>query len=166
MSDNAQAPESNNGPFFDIIRLYTKDSSLETPNVPEIFTKEWKPEIKVDFDTKSRKLAEDNFEVDLRVTVTAKIGEEVAYICEVHQAGIFLIKGFDDKTVAYLLNGVAPNALFPYARELISSLINRGTFPPLNLRPINFEALFQAQLAQRAQADVANGESKDEAPQA
>ena len=30
----------------------------------------------------------------------------------------------------------------PYARELISNLVNRGTFPALNLSPVNFDALF------------------------
>ena len=64
MSDNAQQPQQNNQPAFDIIRLYAKDCSLETPNVPTIFTKEWKPEIKVDFDAKPNKLNEDSYEVD------------------------------------------------------------------------------------------------------
>lgn len=169
MSDNSQ--QQSNQPAFDIVRLYAKDCSLETPNVPTIFTKEWKPEIKVDFDAKPTKVTDESYEVDLRVTVTCKIGEEVAFICEVHQAGIFLIKNIDQETMDYLLAGVAPNMLFPYAREHISSLVNRGTFPQLNLQPINFEAMYRARKDQAAQeaaknSDVANGASKDEAPQA
>jgi len=174
MSDNENKQEQqNNQPMFDIIRMYSKDCSLETPNVPQIFTKEWKPEIKVDFDAKPQKIADSNYEVDLRVTVTCKIGEDVAFICEVHQAGMFLINNFDDATMQYLLGGVAPNILFPYAREHIASLVNRATFPPLNLRPINFEAMYRAHQAHMAAKndssendDVANGESKDQEPQA
>ena len=100
---------------------------------------------------------------------SVKLGEEVAFICEVHQAGIFLVRNIDDATKDFLLSGVAPNILFPYAREHISSLVNRGTFPPLNLQPINFEAMYraqQAQKAQQAQSDVANGAASNEAPQA
>ena len=47
MSDNANAQNQNTDqPAFDIVRIYAKDCSLETPNVPGVFTKEWKPEIK------------------------------------------------------------------------------------------------------------------------
>lgn len=174
MSDNAQQPNENQ-PAFELLRIYSKDCSLETPNVPKVFTQEWKPEIKVDFDTKNSKVSEDNFEVDLRVTVTCKLGEETAFICEVHQAAIVLIKNVDKATSDFLLLGVTPNILFPYAREHISSLVNRGTFPPLNLQPINFEAMYRARQAQlQAEAakanaqnsDVANGAAQNENPQA
>ncbi|MGN1280665.1 MAG: protein-export chaperone SecB [Succinivibrio sp.] len=169
MSDNAntQNQTNNDAPMFDVLRVYAKDCSLETPNVPQIFTKEWKPEIKVDFDAKTQAVNQDSYEVDLRVTVTCNIEKETAFICEVHQAGIFLVHNIDAETTEYLLNGVAPNMLFPYAREHIASLVNRASFPQLNLRPINFEAMFRAHKAeQAAKSDVANGEAKDSAPQA
>lgn len=165
MSDNAQS----SAPIFDIVRVYSKDCSLETPNVPSIFAEEWKPELKIDFECKTDKLDNNNHEVDLRVTVTCKLGEKVAFICEVHQAGIFRIENAAPELVDYLLNGVAPNILFPYAREHISNFVTRSTFPPLNLRPLNFEAMYQQQRAQEAAAaksDVANGAASNEAPQA
>ena len=57
-------------PAFDIIRLYVKDLSLETPNTPDIFRKEWKPETKLDIDVKHRSIDEPNhvYEVVLRIT--------------------------------------------------------------------------------------------------
>ena len=171
MSDNAQTPNEQNVPVFDIIRMYARDCSLETPNVPQIFQVEWKPEVKVDFDSKARPLGNDTFEVTLRVTVTCTVEKQTAYICEVNQAGIFIAKNINQDGLEFLLNGAAPNILFPYAREHISTLIGRATFPQLNLRPMNFEMMFQAQKAQQAQQeaamqDVANGAAKDETPQA
>ena len=164
MSDNA-SNASNNPPVFDILRIYAKDSSLETPNIPAIFQKEWKPEIKIDFDNKSNKLNEESYEVSFRVTVTCKIGEEVAFICEVNQAGIFLVRNITDQNVLnFLLNGVAPNTLYPYARELISRMVSSASFPPLYLRPINFEAEFHNKVAQ-AQASAAQA-ANDQKPQA
>ncbi|HCV18094.1 MAG TPA: protein-export chaperone SecB, partial [Alteromonas sp.] len=65
--------------------------SFESPNAPGIFTKEWKPEIKLDIDTSTDKLDGNLFEVVLSVTVTATMGEETAFLCEVEQAGIFMI---------------------------------------------------------------------------
>lgn len=48
-----------------------------------------------------------------------------------------------------------PKYAFPYARELISNLVNRGTFPALNLSPVNFDALFIEYMnKQQAAAEV------------
>ena len=41
-----------------------------------------------------------------------------------------------------------PTVLFPYARETIADATMRTGFPPVHLAPINFEALYQQQLAQ------------------
>lgn len=55
--------------------------------------------------------------------------------------------------MAHMLASFCPNTLFPYAREAVSNLVNRGTFPQLNLAPVNFDALF-AQYLQKRQADM------------
>ena len=58
MSDqqaNGAASEQQ-GPQFAIQRVYTKDISFEAPNTPDIFKTEWKPEVKLDLDTRSNKL--------------------------------------------------------------------------------------------------------------
>lgn len=136
---------------FNIQRIYTKDISFESPNAPAVFTKEWKPEIKLDIDTSTNKLDENVFEVTLSVTVTAMLGEETAFLCEVQQAGIFAIGDMPDQNKAHTLGSFCPNMLFPYARETISNLVNRGTFPPLNLAPVNFDAIFAAYVQKRAQ---------------
>lgn len=170
--ENTQPTENQaNQPVFDIVRIYAKDCSLETPNLPAIFREQWKPQINVEFDTKPQDAGDNQIEVDLRVTVTCHNNDKVAFICEVHQAGLFLLKNLDKNTAEYLLSATAPNILFPYAREHIASLINRATFPALNLRPLNFEALYRARKmeeAQKQQGDNAavNGASKDETPQA
>ncbi len=138
-------------PQFNIQRVYTKDLSFETPNSPGIFQKEWSPEVKLDLDTKSNKLADDVYEVVLSLTVTAKIGEETAFLCEVQQAGIFSIAGLTEPQLAHSLGAYCPNILFPYAREAVGSLVGRGTFPQLNLAPVNFDALFAQYVQQRQQ---------------
>ena len=53
-----------------------------------------------------------------------------------------LDQSLEDVQMAHCLTSQCPNMLFPYARELISNLVNRGTFPALNLSPVNFDALF------------------------
>ncbi|MWN31452.1 protein-export chaperone SecB [Gilliamella sp. Pra-s65] len=145
--NNTQQPETQ----FAIQRIYTKDVSFETNNVPEIFTKQWQPELNIELNSSSQTLSENVYEVALRVTLTAKQQDEVVYICEVTQAGIFSLIGFDDGQIQHCVGAYCPNILFPYAREVISSLVNKGTFPQVNLEPVNFEALFINYLQQQQQ---------------
>ncbi len=157
---NGAAPQEQQAQF-NIQRIYTKDISFETPNSPSIFVKEWKPEVKLDLDTKTTRIEEDLFEVVLSVTVTATIENEVAFLCEVQQAGLFQIGQMPEGNRAQLLGAFCPNTLFPYAREAISNLVNRGTFPALNLAPVNFDAVFQAYVQKRAAEEQANTPQAD-----
>lgn len=157
-TNGAAAPQENQGAQFALQRIYCKDISFETPNSPAIFQKEWKPEIKLDIDTRSAKLDDITYEVVLSITVTAKIEEQTAFLCEVQQAGVFAIGNIPDAQRAHTLGSFCPNMLFPYARETISNLVNRGTFPPLNLAPVNFDAIFAAYVQKRqAEAQAQQG---------
>ncbi|WP_440053987.1 protein-export chaperone SecB [Pseudoalteromonas sp. T1lg65] len=147
---NQNEAAQQEGAQFNIQRIYTKDVSFETPNSPAIFQKEWTPEVKLDMDTRSAKLDNNVFEVVLALTVTATIGEETAFLCEIQQAGIFAIGDLEEVQMAHMLGAFCPNILFPYAREAVASLVNRGTFPQLNLAPVNFDALFAQYMQQRA----------------
>ncbi|RBW44935.1 protein-export chaperone SecB [Psychromonas sp. B3M02] len=142
---------------FNIQRVYVKDISFECPNSPEIFKKEWAPEVKMDIDTQAQKLEEGVYEVTLSLTATAKVEEDVAFLCEVQQAGIFSVSDLEGAQLAHCLNAFCPNILFPYAREAVSSMVTRGTFPQLNLAPVNFDALFQQAMASKqAEAEKLN----------
>jgi preprotein translocase subunit SecB len=66
----------------------------------------------------------------------------------VKQAGIFTASNLDAQSLAHCLGAFCPNILFPYARETIASLVSRGSFPQLNLAPVNFDALFASHIAQ------------------
>ncbi|MFT5676600.1 MAG: preprotein translocase subunit SecB [Paraglaciecola sp.] len=149
--NEAAAQPAAQGPKFSIQRIFTKDISFEAPNAPAIFKKEWKPEVQLELDTRSTVLEEGVYEIVLVVTVTAKLGEETAFLCEVQQAGIFAIGEMPEANKAHMLGSFCPNTLFPYARETISNLVNRGTFPALNLAPVNFDAIFAAYMQKRAQ---------------
>ncbi len=135
---------------FAIQRVYTKDISFETPNSPAIFQKDWQPEIKLDLDTRSAKLADNTYEVILSVTVTATVEGQTAFLAEVQQAGIFTIGNVVEAQLAHTIGAFCPTTLFPYAREAVASLVSRGSFPQINLAPVNFEALFASYVQKRA----------------
>jgi preprotein translocase subunit SecB len=153
MSDEIQngevAATEPAAPQFAIQRVYTKDVSFETPNSPAIFQKEWKPEVKLDIDTRSAKLSDDTYEVILSLTVTATVEDQTAFLAEVQQAGVFTIGNLPEAQLAHTIGAFCPTTLFPYARETVANLVNRGSFPQLNLAPVNFEALFASYVQQR-----------------
>ena len=151
-NNNAAAAQEQTSQFS-LQRIYVKDLSFEAPKSPEIFREDWNPSIELDLNTRQRGLDGDFHEVVLTLTVTVKTGEEVAFIAEVQQAGIFLIQGLDDAAQGHALGSFCPSILFPYARETLDSLVVRGSFPALMLAPVNFDALY-AQELQRAQANA------------
>lgn len=145
MAETAQQDVQN----FSIQRIFLKDMSFEAPNSPSIFQKEWAPEVKLDLDTQSRVLETNVYEVVLRLTVTVENAGETAFLCEIQQAGIFTAENMEQAQLAHCLGAFCPNILFPYARETISGLVVKGTFPQLNLAPVNFDALFMEYLQQQ-----------------
>jgi len=145
MSDN-----QNQGGQFGLERLFVKDLSFEVPS-SKVFLGEWKPEMDVQLNTETNRLDDTHFEVAVTVTVTAKNADVVAFVAEVKQAGIFLITGVPDEQLTQLVGAYCPNILFPYVREAISDVVNRGSFPQLLLAPVNFDALFAQAQQQRAQ---------------
>ena len=93
-------------------------------------------------------------EVAIKLTITVKSGELVAYLVEVSQVGIFVLGGFNDEEMSGMVGSFCPNILFPYAREVVSDLVAKGGFPQFILAPVNFDALY-AQQVQQAQAQQA-----------
>ncbi|MCB1657325.1 MAG: protein-export chaperone SecB [Moraxellaceae bacterium] len=142
--------EQNQGGQFGLERLFVKDLSFEVPS-SKVFLGEWKPEMDVQLNTETTRLDDTHYEVSVTVTVTAKNDNATAFVAEVKQAGIFLITGVPEAQLTQLVGAYCPNILFPYVREAISDLVNRGSFPQLLLAPVNFDALFAQAQQQRAQ---------------
>lgn len=122
-------------------RIYIKDMSLEVPHAA-VFTQEWQPDLDINLSSNSTQLDPTHYQVVLTVTVTAKNQGETAFIAEVHQAGIFLISAIPEEQMGHVLGAYCPNVLFPYAREAISDIVTRGSFPQLLLAPVNFDAAY------------------------
>ena len=142
-------------------KIYVKDASIEVPGAPGVYARQWKPNVDVQVGTAINNAGNnggvENFQVVLTVTVTAKIEEDVAFLAEVQQAGLFSLRGITDGNErGAILGGYCPGVLFPFAREFIASSVGHAGFPPVLLQPINFEVLYQQSL-QQAKAQQAQG---------
>ncbi|MFM7274097.1 MAG: protein-export chaperone SecB, partial [Gammaproteobacteria bacterium] len=144
---------------FALQRIYVKDVSFETPGGIEVFRQAWKPRVNLEMNTRQNKLDDQNFEVVLTLSVTASQEDKTAFIVEIQQAGIFYVAGLEEQQLRQVLATVCPTILFPYAREAIDSLVVRGSYPPLMLAPVNFDALYvQAMRQQQEKAQAAEGQ--------
>ena len=159
--DNTANPEQNqskdpeqaaqNDKQFALQKIYIKDVSFETPNSPAVFTEKWEPSVNIELNTNGKSVGPEVHEVVLGITITTKVGDKVAYLCEVHQAGIFTVKGFGEQELGPMLGSYCPNVLFPYAREAISDLVTKGGFPQLLLAPVNFDAIYTEHVKKQQQ---------------
>jgi preprotein translocase subunit SecB len=148
----AAGGEAASGPQLLVQRIYLKDCSFESPASPGVFGGEWAPQMQLNIGAGNKPMGEDHYEVVLTVTVEAKKDDAVAFLCEVQQAGLFMISGFDEEDLRRILNASCPNVIFPYAREAVCDLVTKGGFPQLLLQPVNFDSLYQRHTAeQRAQ---------------
>ncbi len=147
-----------NAPQFALQRIYLKDFSFESPRSPGVFTGQWSPNINFEVKSRSEKYQDNTFEVVLTLTVEAKVEENTAFLVEAQQAGVFACVNMRPEQLEQVLATVCPNILFPYARESIDSIVIKGSFPPLMLAPINFEAVYAEQKRRQAEQQAQQAE--------
>ena len=156
LNGNGAAPT---GPSFTVEKLYVKDVSFEAPGTPQVFNESGQPQLQMNLNQSVQRLNDNAYEVVLGITLTCTANDKSLYLVEVKQAGVFGLTGFDAQTLDAMLGTHCPNVLYPYARQLISDLIQAGGFPPFLLQPINFDALYAEGLRQRAQGQLGTAEA-------
>ena len=135
---------------FNIQRIYLKDLSFESPMTPAVFTNmSSSPKVGFNFESNIENISNDNHELTLTFNVKAEVENETLYLVELKQCGVFTIS-IDDKDVKKrFLNVHCAEIVYPYARENISNVIQKGGFPPLFLSPIDFHTIYQNELEKR-----------------
>jgi preprotein translocase subunit SecB len=149
-------PQAQTAPTLAIEKIYVKDLSLENPGAPQSFLTTVSPNVEVGLRTRGEQIDENVFECVLTITVTAKAGDKTLFLVEAAQAGLFRVQGIPMADMQPIMGIHCPNVLFPYVRETIANAITRAGFPPVHLDPINFEMLYQQQLANLQQQPAAS----------
>ena len=154
----AATPETPAGPSFSVEKIYVKDVSFEVPGAPQVFNEQTQPQLQLNLNQRVQRVGDNVFEVVLGVTLTCKANDKPLYLAEVQQAGVFNLRGFEAQTLDAMLGIQCPHVLYPYARQLVSDLVQAGGFPAFYLQPINFEGLYAEGLRQRAAQGQQSGE--------
>jgi preprotein translocase subunit SecB len=142
-----------------ISKIYIKDFSFESPQTPLVFkTGDWKPQTNLNLRSTHTTVEDNVHEVVLTITVEAKEDDKTLFLVELQQAGLFEIIGYGDEELAAIVGSFCPSILYPYARESIAAIIQKGGFPEFVLQPINFDALYM-QSKQQAASETAPAET-------
>lgn len=154
--DGGGAVES---PHLRVLAQYVKDFSFENPMAAaSARAHEVQPLIDMGVEVKSRPVndAKDVYEVDLRIHVEAKRGDDTMFIADLVYSGLFEFIGVRDDDVEPLLWIECPRLLFPFSRQMLADVTREGGYPPLLINPIDFTPLYWAELKER--------QSRGEAP--
>ena len=158
----AEEKPAENEKRISVAKIYVKDFSFESPMTPAVNNAEkWAPQTNLNLRSGHTLVENGIHEVVLTITVDAKENDKTVFLVELQQAGLFELTGYDDTERGAITGSYCPSILFPYAREAIASIIQRGGFPEFVLQPINFDALYmqsQKQAAEAAQAVPADAE--------
>ncbi len=144
-----------------ITKIYVKDFSFESPKAPDVFrSSEWQPHTDLNLRSSHTTIeGEDTLhEVVLTITVDAKQDDATLFLAEIQQAGLFQIDGYDKEEFGAIVGSFCPNILFPYAREAVASIVQKGGFPEFVLQPINFDSLYMQSRQQLAQQEAEGSE--------
>ena len=152
-SDTPLPNGADTQPVAGIISQYIKDLSVENPKAPESFQWRDQPEMDVQFNIGARKINDEMSEVELKVTVTSKTAQGVAYIVDLTFCGLVGMRNMPEEQMHAFTFAEAPRILFPFARRIVADAVRDAGFQPLLLDPIDFTGLYVQQLQAKRAAD-------------
>jgi preprotein translocase subunit SecB len=127
---------------------YIKDMSFENPRAPQSLIEQKQPQLTLNVTVNTRQFDVKTFEVALNIEASAMTPEkEPLFMLELVYAGTVTL-GAEVPQDAFgpLLFIETPRLLFPFARAIVANATREAGFPPLNIAPVDFAALYRQQL--------------------
>ena len=157
MTDIPQTPPPGDAPGqtqampLTVHGQYIKDLSFENPRAPQSLIEQKQPQLTLNVSVNTRQFDPKTFEVSLNIEATAETPEkEPLFMLELVYAGTVSVAAeVPQDAVGPLLWIEVPRLLFPFARAVVANATREAGFPPLNIAPVDFVALYRNQLAQQ-----------------
>jgi preprotein translocase subunit SecB len=138
-------------PQLAVLAQYVKDLSFENPHAPRSLTPTGQqPSINIQVNVEAAPMSDTDFEVTLRLEGKAESQGLVLYSFELVFSGVFRVSNVPADSLQPFVMIECPRLLFPFAREIVSTSVRNGGFPPLLLNPIDFVDLYRQRLAAQA----------------
>ncbi|CAM3251383.1 preprotein translocase subunit SecB [Paracoccus aminovorans] len=156
-NNGAAAPDAQAGVRLQVLTQYIRDLSFENAVAQKgLPAGDVQPEISVQVSLDARKRpTEHQYEVisKFRVQSTNAGDKAPLFLCELDYGGIFHVEGVPEDQLHPFLMIECPRMLFPFVRRIVSDMTRDGGFPPFNMDPIDFVALYRQEIARRMQAE-------------
>jgi len=157
--DETPKPESGNGAAtvgegqsqarLQILGQFIRDLSFENPMIQKGMANEVSPDIQVQVGLDARRReAENEYDVFTKFNVRSvnKSDQAALFLLELDYGGRFRVENVPDNQLHPFLLIECPRMLFPFVRRVISDITRDGGFPPLNLEPVDWVALYRQQV--------------------
>src|SRR5215469_17256257 len=149
MSTTNGGPNPEKLPQLNVLTQYTKDFSFENPNAPRSLTPpQQQPAINIQINVNVKGLADNDYEVELKIEGKADSAGSVLFGFDLSYAGVFRIQNVAQENIHPLVMIECPRLLFPFAREIVATAVRDGGFPPLLIDPIDFVALYRQKMGE------------------
>jgi preprotein translocase subunit SecB len=126
---------------------YIKDLSFENPRAPQSLIEQKQPQLTLNVNVGVRQFEAKTFEVALTLEASAQTPEkEPLFVLELVYAGTVTLGEVPQEAFGPLLLIETPRLLFPFARAVVANATREAGFPPLNIAPVDFAALYRQQL--------------------
>lgn len=136
-------------PQLNVLAQYIKDFSFENPNAPQsLQPTQQQPTINIQINVNARALAESDYEVELKLEGKADSSAGLLFSFDVVYAGIFRLTNIPQDSIHPVMMIECPRLIFPFAREVVATMVRNGGFPPLLIDPVDFVGLYQQRLAE------------------
>jgi preprotein translocase subunit SecB len=144
-----QAPsQGQNLPQLNVLAQYIKDFSFENPNAPRSLTPNQQPTVSLQINVNAKPLAPTDFEVELKLEGKTEAGGSVMFSFDLAFAGLFRIVNVPQESLNPLIMIECPRLLFPFAREVVASVVRAGGFPQFLIEPVDFVSLYRQRMEQ------------------
>ena len=135
-------------PQLNVLGQYIKDFSFENPNAPRSLQPGQSPSVNLQINVSANAMSGNDVEVELKLEGKAEAGGTVMFSFDLVFAGMFRIQNVPQESMHPLIMIECPRLLFPFAREIVASVVRSGGFPQFLIEPIDFVALYRQRVEQ------------------
>jgi preprotein translocase subunit SecB len=150
MTDAPQTPiRAQNLPIV-VHAQYVKDVSFENPGAPQSLRPgQGNPNMDVAINLEARTIADDTikalYELTIQLRVKASRENTPMFLASVDYAMVVSMPDIAEQHHHPVLLVEVPKLGFPFARQVLATLVQDGGFPPLLLTPVDFGAMYLEQ---------------------
>ena len=149
-------PPGPDSPVVQTVAQYLKDLSFENPRPFTRKQERDEPDFDIVIGIHNRKADEGDYMLEFSIRAEARSDEKTFFLAELIYVGCYSFKNIPEENIESILHLQLAPMLFPYARQILDDVIQRGGYPPLHVEvnAINYVELFKAHL-ERKKRDAA-----------